>query len=378
MKKRRSGLLLRLFLCAALIFLTACSGPKHEAKRGETVTGTVTEIEKYGHADLDISIEAFSAAGFEPGDIVTVKLEGFEEDMPYFTGYYSKPGTYMIRGSTKDTHLALCINYGIFAEDAGVEPGDKVTLALKEKAGALDEERVNSLEYVSYDRADYDSDAEFANFRCLSLGGIAEGRIYRSSSPIDNSYNRARYSAECVESVRVKAVLNLSDTGQEIEELFLEEDFSAPFYKELYENGSVIALGLGADFFSDEFAKTLAGGLGRLAEKEGPYLIHCKEGRDRAGFTAMLLSALMGAELEEIKNDYMISYYNNFGISREADPQKYEAVLELNLMAMIRHISGIGEGGSPETVDLSAAAEKYLLDAGMEKAQIDLLRSRLS
>ena len=38
-----------------------------------SVTGKVTQIEKYGHALLDVSIADFLAAGFTLGDVVTVK-----------------------------------------------------------------------------------------------------------------------------------------------------------------------------------------------------------------------------------------------------------------------------------------------------------------
>ncbi|MBQ5771264.1 MAG: hypothetical protein IIW08_08820, partial [Clostridia bacterium] len=38
-----------------------------------SVTGKVTEVEKYGHALLDVTIEDFTNLGFTLGDVVTVK-----------------------------------------------------------------------------------------------------------------------------------------------------------------------------------------------------------------------------------------------------------------------------------------------------------------
>ena len=46
------------------------------------------------------------------------------------------------------------------------------------------------------------------------------------------------------------------------------------------------------DYTSDSFAETLAGGLARLSALEGPYLVHCTEGKDRAGFASALLECL--------------------------------------------------------------------------------------
>ena len=99
-----------------------------------TVIGKVTEIEKYGHALLDITIEDFNNAGFALGDIVTVKAGTFEGDMPYFNGYYVNHGETMLRAYPGHTNIAVCINYGKFAETAGIGVGDEVTISLKEKA----------------------------------------------------------------------------------------------------------------------------------------------------------------------------------------------------------------------------------------------------
>ena len=75
-----------------------------------SVTGKVTEIEKYGHAVLDVTIEAFNGAGFALGDIVTVTAGTFTGDIPYFDGYYVNKGEYMVRAYPGHTCIAVCIN----------------------------------------------------------------------------------------------------------------------------------------------------------------------------------------------------------------------------------------------------------------------------
>ncbi len=75
--------LVSMLLCCALL----CMFVSVLADNPE-VTGKVTEVEKYGHERLDVTIEAFTDAGYELGDIVTVKAGAFEGDMPYFDGYY--------------------------------------------------------------------------------------------------------------------------------------------------------------------------------------------------------------------------------------------------------------------------------------------------
>ena len=158
--------LVSLLLCWAL--LCACVTAFAE---NPSVTGKVIEIEKYGHARLDITVEAFTAAGFELGDIVTVKAGSYEGDMPYFNGYYVDSGEYMVRAYAGHENIAVCINYGKFAETAGIGVGDEVTITMKEKAGALAEQTLNALEYTN-DRADYESDEIFANFRMITAGSM--------------------------------------------------------------------------------------------------------------------------------------------------------------------------------------------------------------
>ena len=101
-----------------------------------------------------------------------------------------------------------------------------------------------------------------------------------------------------------------------------------------------MAIDLTGNFYSEDFAASVAQGLAFLAQNEAPYCIHCTEGKDRAGFVAMLLEALMGATLDEIIDDYMRSFYNYYGIDKEHEPQRYQAVLNINLLAMLCHVTG--------------------------------------
>ena len=72
-----------------------------------SITGTVTAIEKYGHALLDITIEDFSAAGYALGDVVTVKAGQYEGDMPYLNSYYVGNGEFMLRAYPGHTNIDI-------------------------------------------------------------------------------------------------------------------------------------------------------------------------------------------------------------------------------------------------------------------------------
>ena len=170
----------------------------------------------------------------------------------------------------------------------------------------------------------------------------------------------------------------LGDTDEEIEAFIAGEDFASGYYKDLYEAGKVVALGMPVDYTSDSFAETLAGGLARLSALEGPYLVHCTEGKDRAGFTSALLECLMGATEEEVVADYMVSYANYYGVTKESDSEKYELIVSNNIANMLRTIAGLEKGASLEGADLQAGAETYLTSHGMTSEQVAALRANLA
>ena len=138
-----------------------------------------------------------------------------------------------------------------------------------------------------------------------------------------------------------------------------------------------MVLDLNANFYSDEFNTTLIEGLRFLAQNDPPYSIHCTEGKDRAGFTAMLLEALMGAELQEIIDDYMMSFYNYYGIDKNIEPERYEAVLNTNLLSMLYHVTATDNVEELEQTDLEAAVTDYLLQHGMNESDIRMLKDKL-
>ncbi|MEA4954632.1 MAG: alpha/beta fold hydrolase [Pseudoflavonifractor sp.] len=339
-----------------------------------TVSAAVTGIEKYGHAVLDETIAGFNAKGFELGDIVTVTAGNYSADMPYLDGYYVNSGELMLRAYPGKEYLAICINYGKFNEVAGVAAGSPVTITLKEKGGAAALQATYSLKYTN-DRADYASDEIFANFRAVTAGDIAEGKLYRSASPISNEIGRAAIADKLIEAAGVKTVLNLADTDEEIAKMIAAEDFASPYYKSLVDAKSVIALGMPVNYASDEFAAGIVKGLTFLAQHKGPYLIHCTEGKDRAGFTSALLEALMGASQDEIVADYMTSYFNYYNIT-PAD-SKYDLIAQGNVMEMLRVVAGLGKGADLSKTDLAKAAETYLTAHGMKAEDLAALKANL-
>ena len=128
-----------------------------------------------------------------------------------------------------------------------------------------------------------------------------------------------------------------------------------------------------ASYSTDKYKQSVVKGLRKLIEIGGPAYIHCLEGKDRTGFVCVLIEALAGATYDEMRDDYMITYDNYYGISKEATPDRYDAVVSLYFDAFMEYLSG--EENSEKLHDLSYVdgAKQYLIDGGMTETEIDKL-----
>ena len=346
----------------------------YDVTRGPVV-GSVAAVEKYGNLDLDIKPAALYAAGLELGDVLDVTVNGVSLEIPFCTAYSDvNTGENVVRDNQESDILVVAINMGDFAGTYGVEEGDVVSFTLAEKAGYLGQYQAHQLQRTN-ERSDYASDEAFANFRPVVLGDIAGGVLYRTSSPVNPEIGRAAYADDLIEKAGVKTVVNLADSDEAIQGYFAAEGFDSPYYKSLYEAGSVVALNMGVDYKSQDFQSKLKTGLEFIIAHEGPYAIHCNEGKDRAGFTAILLEALMGASRDEIVADYMVSYENYYHV--EKGSEQYDLISEV-AVGMIRDLAGLEKDADLSEVDLQKAAEDYLTGIGLTADQISALTARLS
>ena len=349
---------------------------------------TVAEIMKYGNLELDISVAELLGRGYAYGDVLRVTVAGQTLEMPLGSEYSDVDSGAMLcrayHDETKD-HVCLAINMGDFATALDLAektlteefPGFRwdwkvpapltVTIAMAQRGGYAGQYLVRHLTH-SNDRADYPAltDAEFANFRAVAVTGIAPGMLCRSSSPVDPALGRSAFADRALDAAGVRTILNLADNDSSLH-LFEGYDASA------YSRRDVIARTFGMDPAEDSFKAALAEELEFMAAHPGPYLIHCKEGKDRTGFVCALLECLMGASADEVIDDYMLTYRNFYGV--QPGSTAYDAIVRGGITAMLSE--------HPETDDLHAAdlvgwAEDYLRSAGLPDETVAALKLRLS
>ena len=383
-----------LFLALTLVLSLTLPVSAAEETSYPVLEGGVQEIQKYGNLVLDIDPADVEKGGYTYGDLLCLTVDGTEYEMPLCTNYSDvDTGSLVLRDS--EGVLIAAINMGDFATTSGLatkvaaEDGSytwvfpegksledvSVTLSMKEPGGYYDQYLIHQLTRTD-NRADYASDAVFANFRNVAVGDLGENALFRSSSPVNNELGRASYADALAKASNIQAVMNLADSDALIESYIAADGFNSPYYQSLFEAGKVKALNLGVDFTAADFKSGLAEGLRFLSEHEGPYLVHCNEGKDRAGFASALLECLMGATYEEVVADYMTTYVNYYHL--EAGSEQYEAVKNSNIVSILTTITGAKEGTDLSKVDLAAAAADYIRSAGLTQAELDALRTNLS
>ena len=358
-----------------------------------TIGGLDSDIwfTKYGNVYLDIKVKDFFALGYEEGDIVSVSFLDKTLNLPVVPTYsYVDQGSPAIIAPLGEKgeptgYISLAINMGNFGDTYGLaykttnadktwfwtaKEGVKfpveVKFSMAEKGGYLSQYILHDLTRTN-NREDYKelTDEEFANFREITTTGMGEGKLYRTSSPINPELGRNTYADEACKKAGVSVVMNLANSKDEAEKY---EGFASSYYS----TAKVIYLNLGVDFQADEFKKGLAEGLKFFAANKGVYAVHCTEGKDRAGFVSALLECLMGANYDEVIADYMKTYENYYKV--EKGTEKYNAISQSNIVKTLEAAFGVSD---LKSANLQEGAISYIKSIGLTDAEINALMANL-
>lgn len=109
-----------------------------------------------------------------------------------------------------------------------------------------------------------------------------------------------------------------------------------------------------------------------ITENDGPYLIHCKEGKDHTGILCAILEYFAGAAADDVNRDYMTTYYNYYKVQPE--DAAYSIILNNNF---VKTLSNLFEVDDLEEADLQEEAEQYLRAIGLTSEQLTALGEKL-
>ena len=365
-----------LILASVLLFSFAACAKKEAAPALKDCA--ISHDEKFGGVYANISIDDFNALGFEYGDSLKVTFSnGYAfDDLPYYNGYYVDIDEPLVVAYPGYPYVEVQVNYGADVWQTAELDGDMtVTIERVEQGKYIKTQNACNIQYS--DEQGETSDVQFGNFRAVKVGNLRENVLYRGASPIDNKHNRAAVVDRLIADAGVNFVIDLSDDPYDVGRHISADDFNSPYFRSLYESDKVAALGLSAQFKSEAFGLGLAEGLTKASQNDGPYFVHCVEGKDRTGFVMMILEALAGASYKEIVDDYMLTYDNYYGINETSDKERYDTIKTRNIEMMLGYLTG-SDAAVYTTADLQPYAEEYLVRIGMTSDAVAALKANLT
>ena len=205
----------------------------------------------------------------------------------------------------------------------------------------------------SKNREDYSSDEVFANFRNVKVGNIKEGILFRGASSIDNSMGRAKYVDKLISEVGVNFDVDLTDNDDKIKRHFSKKDFASYYFKSLYDSGKTVLLHMDTNYYEQKYHERVVKAMIVMSKNDGPYYVHCVEGKNRTGFVLAVIEGLAGASYEEIVKDHMITFANYYGITEETDKEKYDILKARYIDSMLRYIADDDPWTGNGTIELS-------------------------
>lgn len=377
MKKKWTKLLIIFLIVTALTTVCYVYSKNKQTSVFQLRGIEIEHEQEFGGVYLHLDAHTLDQLGIHHGDALNIFFSNGARigDVPYYSGYFTKTGSPLLVDYQGYPYLKLAINNG---DDAWIKYGlsedDTVTVKLAQRGKYLEIQQAREITYKD-DRSEYETDEMFANFRAVNVGNMKQDLVYRSASICDNQHNRATYVDNLASTKNIKTIINLADSQEKIFSYMADSSYNTPYFDNLYKEGNVHLAQLNTNYKNEKNKAKIADLMREIISKEGPFLIHCTEGKDRTGFILILLESLSGATKEELENDYMMTYYNYYHIDEETYPEKYKIIVKYIFQDLIETMIGSQEDMS---TNLKESAKEYLISCGLSEDEVGQLEVKLT
>ena len=353
----------------ALVTLSGCNNNRPVLK-----DFSIHHDDEFGGAYINITEKDFNKLGFRFGDSVDVIFSKGNKtwtDVGYYNGYYVPAGQELLVAYPGYENIKFCINYGDdIYNDNHFDENTKVTIRLNKAKKYKVIQDTLSISY-SDDISKYPSKEAFANFREMKGGQMKPGILYRGASPVDDSRKRSATVDSLLQENGIQYNIDLADKNTQAEKYKVHD-----YFQSLVNQDKVVFLGMAAAYKKDDFSAKMKTLFEKILENDGPYYIHCLEGKDRTGYVCMVIEALCGATYDELVEDYFITYKNYYGIEKGTD--KYEAIKALHIDEMIKYVFSFEDESPLLGSNFYTKAHMYLKSIGLTDEQINLIQDKLT
>ena len=197
---------------------------------------------------------------------------------------------------------------------------------------------------------------------------VKQGLIYRTAN-FDSVTSIGKTQA--IENYGIKTDLDLREPGPTESPLGSEVQY---INNGVGEYGSPYYVSFDTGVNAAEYQGAMRDNLKVLTNRNNyPLAFHCAVGRDRTGTFAITLYLLLGIKVDQIKQDYAVSFFSKACNNPEIDPEAYIATME-NLFKYYEHFK---TNADSDKGNIYQRVENYCLHIGLSKDDIASIRNIL-
>lgn len=219
-------------------------------------------------------------------------------------------------------------------------------------------------------------------FRTVEISGVYNARDIGNKETIDGKrvkqglvYRTANFDSvtplgkEQAQELGIKTDLDLREQGPTSSPLGDNVNY---INNGVSEKGSPLYVSITSGVNSALYQPVMRDNLKVFTNKDNfPLAFHCAVGRDRTGTLAITLYLLLGVKLEQIKQDYVVSFFSK--ACNSEDLNGYDSLMD----TLLTHYEYYKERENPNGGSIYKRVEQYCLDIGLTKAEIESIRDNL-
>lgn len=320
MESKAFGHLAPLAIAALLLFAGTIALVHTADDQKDSFQITITGITSMGNYELDLTDGIVNAHNMKFGEVIELDF-GFQQCSGVLTTQFNGAplfGVFINQDVDATYSLGLyCFSVTNVLPDM---VGKKFTLT---HDGTMSKQATSIPKYIagySDNPEDFSTPEIYANFREITVGDIKPGMMYRSASPYPyQGSQRFAYVDEILENTGVDRLLLMNINLEDAKKYCPDE---CDYTQSLLDADMVYARHLSPALFchNDQVQYVMD----TVIDSEGSIAVSCALGKDRTGYYVAMLEALAGASYREIREDYMVTMYNLYGITEEE--AEYEAL----------------------------------------------------
>lgn len=295
-----------------------------------------------GEVIINTCIADLKENNIEFGDEVQLKFTSgyFADFVPILYGEYLNTGQHILKAKDDQSELQFVMqNFNNLWDNANLKDDHTVSIKLVTKHKYIDLNKAFTMPELP----------NVSNIRSLKGGNLKYLSIFRGAS--SNTPNaEINFSVNAFKkNLNINYVSDLSSLGISF-----------------------------IDLKNPQCNYTIIDEMKRMSSNESKCYICSDKDDDATAYYCALIEAIAGASYEEIVNDYMETYKNRYGITKEAYPKEYEAIKNYKIDKFLKKLTKTPNDYDLSQCNMTECADFYLRAFKTDEDEIDLILKRIS